>query len=217
MPDQESNLHIPEKCPCCNKNPWSASTGDIFAKLCSECQEEEKKKEPNEENRANDLTRVIHVDESISPHENFYLYANNHWMKRNPIPSGYPSWNTFMQLSLRAQELLKELLEDGQLLGQTPHGAKCSLFYSSAMDEEKIERDGVEYMLPLLNLCDEAYSAALVKSTDSTTDELMQVSKSRIASCLGRMLAEYGVYSFFNIGTLLEFRKFYNPLASFDS
>jgi len=195
MTDQEANLNIFEKCPCCNKNPWSAATGDIFAKICSECQEEEKT--PKEEN---DFTRVIHVDTSIAPHENFYLYANNQWMKRNPIPSGYPSWNTFMQLSLRAQEHLKELLEDGQLLGQSPHGNKCLSFYSAAMDEDKIERDGIEYMLPLLHLCDEAYSATLLKSTDSATDELIQSSKKRFASCLGRILAEYGVSGFFSIG-----------------
>jgi len=189
LESEANNLNISEKCPCCKKNPWSTSA-DIVAKFCFECQEDKK------------IEGDLQIDTSIAPHENFYLYVNNQWMKRNPIPSGYPSWNTFMQLSLRAQELLKELLDDGTELGQSSQGRKCSLFYSAAMDEDEIERDGILYMSPLLNLCDEAYLATLLKSSDSVTDESLQSSKSCFASCLGTMLGEFGVSCFFSIGML---------------
>eukprot|EP00536_Pseudo-nitzschia_multiseries_P000679 jgi/Psemu1/300261/fgenesh1_kg.8_\ len=34
-----SESHIEEtKCPCCD-NPWAAATGDFFARLCQECEE----------------------------------------------------------------------------------------------------------------------------------------------------------------------------------
>ena len=35
------------------------------------------------------------MDMTIEPNDNFYVYSNGNWMKKNPIPSGYSSWNTF--------------------------------------------------------------------------------------------------------------------------
>ena len=44
--------------------------------------------------------------------DNFFLYANGNWMKNNPIPSGYPSWNSFMALRLKSQEDCKTILSE---------------------------------------------------------------------------------------------------------
>ena len=35
------------------------------------------------------------MDVTVEPNDNFYVYSNGNWMKKNPIPSGYSSWNTF--------------------------------------------------------------------------------------------------------------------------
>lgn len=35
------------------------------------------------------------MDMTVEPNDNFYVYSNGNWMKNNPIPSGYSSWNTF--------------------------------------------------------------------------------------------------------------------------
>lgn len=37
-------------------------------------------------------------------YKNFYLWCNGGWMKKNPIPAGYPSWNTFLALHVQSQE-----------------------------------------------------------------------------------------------------------------
>ena len=73
-------------CVCCS-NPWSrAESGeDAFATICGGC--------PPPEDPA--FSRAD-MDQSVSPHENFYLYTNGGWMDANPIPKEYPNWNTFL-------------------------------------------------------------------------------------------------------------------------
>ena len=94
------------KCPCCN-NPWAAATGDIFAKLCADCSTSNGE-ETKEEKKKSSLRRYL--DETVSPKDDFYHYANGTWIKENPIPPGYPSWNTFLQLHTTSQEQLRDLL-----------------------------------------------------------------------------------------------------------
>ena len=51
-------------------------------------------------------------DETISPHDDFFQFANGGWMKLNQIPPEYPNWNTFLELHTKNQERLKLILED---------------------------------------------------------------------------------------------------------
>ena len=72
----------PYSCPCC-KNPWAAATGDLFAKLCAECEPVQNDKETMAIDRGNMNTEVL-------PSANFYQYSNGKWLEKNPIPPGYP-------------------------------------------------------------------------------------------------------------------------------
>jgi len=91
------------QCPCCD-NPWARATGDWFAKLCQECDE-------TTMDRGVGLSRS-NMDFDVHPRDDFYLYANGSWLKNNPIPSGYPNWNSFLTLHVQSQENLKQILED---------------------------------------------------------------------------------------------------------
>lgn len=178
----------PEKCPCCN-NPWAAATGDFFAQMCATCDEtKEVEKEVG-----------FGVDTSISPADDFYKYANGKWMKENPIPKGYPSWNTFLHLHNLSQERLKGLLEG---LGSEPkdseessssssgdeNGQKVAAYYAAAMDEAKIEADGIAPMKSLFDACETAREAAAMGNKDA------------LASSLGDILCKFGVSAFFSVG-----------------
>lgn len=77
----------PGKCPCCS-NPWQAATAGFFCQICDETKEQEKSTAVRGLDRSN-------MDVTIEPKDNFYAYSNGNWMKNNPIPSGYSSWNTF--------------------------------------------------------------------------------------------------------------------------
>ena len=84
----ENNTRKNYKCPCCN-NPWAQATGEFFAKLCVECEPAEEK-----EKDASDVMGIdrANMDPAMLPSQNFYQYSNGTWLKKNPIPSGYPNW-----------------------------------------------------------------------------------------------------------------------------
>jgi putative endopeptidase len=39
------------------------------------------------------------VDRRYGACDDFYMFANNGWIERNPIPSAFASWGTFNELS----------------------------------------------------------------------------------------------------------------------
>jgi putative endopeptidase len=121
------------------------------------------------------------------------LDANGNWMKNNPIPSGYPSWNSFMELRLKSQEDCKAILEE--LQGKLENGnegeiseeeKKVAAFYGAGMDEDAIETVGIEPLTPVLNLCKKISSAA---------------DKQDRAFLLGNLARRYSIRPFFAIGS----------------
>jgi putative endopeptidase len=169
------------KCPCCD-NPWAAATGAFFARLCQECEDESAP--------PRGLSRV-NMDFDVHPKDDFYLYANGNWLKSNPIPAGYPNWNSFLTLHVQSQENLKTILEE--LSGREPGNAteeerKVASFFQAAMDEAAIEAAGIEPLKPLLEACAKIVAA----SGDSAT-------KGEYARGLGDLLRVSGVSPFFSI------------------
>ena len=51
------------------------------------------------------------VDRRYGACEDFYMFANNGWIERNPIPSAFASWGTFNELSERNTLVLKGIAE----------------------------------------------------------------------------------------------------------
>ena len=126
--------------------------------------------------------------EPVSPPENPPPPPNGGWIRANPIPKGYPSWNSFLQLHTQSQEQLRDLLLELGGVGEGPAATederKVAAYYRAAMDEDAIEEAGLGPMGPLLALCDEAASA----------------SPGERAALLGRIMAGYGVSAFFGFG-----------------
>jgi len=187
--------HIEDiNCPCC-ENPWAAATGDFFAKLCQECDETAEKKDIG-------LSRS-NMDFDVHPKDDFYIYANGSWLKNNPIPAGYPNWNSFLTLHVQSQENLKQILEDlaskrdssnNANVGKEPETTitdeehKVSSFFKAAMDEAAIEETKLEPLRPLLQEC------AKIADASSSGD------KTGLASALARMTFNYGISIFFGVG-----------------
>jgi putative endopeptidase len=129
---------------------------------------------------------------STPPSSNFYQYANGNWMKNNPIPAGYPSWNSFMELRVKSQEDCKAILEE--LEDKLKNGEDVSVeekkvasFYRAGMDETVIEEVGIQPMVPVLDFCKQI---AAVKA-----------SKQQYAGLLGAMAKKYSIRPFFAIGS----------------
>src|ERR1041384_5645621 len=51
------------------------------------------------------------MDTSVKPQDDFYLYANGGWIKRNPIPPEFSRWGSFNMLAEENNEALKVVAE----------------------------------------------------------------------------------------------------------
>ncbi len=92
-------------------------------------------------------TMIDHIkpDTSIKPGNDFYRYVNNNWMKENPIPAEYSNYGSFHVLHEENQERLKNLFKglENNIDGNEEKN-KLSLFYKLGLDEETINKKGLE-------------------------------------------------------------------------
>ncbi len=80
------------------------------------------------------------MDTSVKPSEDFYLYANGGWIKRNPIPPEFSRWGAFNQLAEQNNDALHTIAEKAA-------GAKAAEvdlqkvgdFYASGMNEQAVD------------------------------------------------------------------------------
>src|SRR5271163_4450815 len=94
---------------------------------------------------------LANLDRSVSPCDNFYLFANGGWMKNNPIPAAYPRWGSFTILQQHNQDVLRTILEEAAKDKAPKPGSnwqKIGDFYSSCIDESQIEAAGVKPLGP---------------------------------------------------------------------
>src|SRR5438552_1651952 len=83
------------------------------------------------------------MDTSVKPQEDFYLYANGGWLKRNPVPPEYSRWGSFSELEEKNNEALHKIAEktaNAHVDANTaPEVQKVGDYYASGMDEKTIE------------------------------------------------------------------------------
>src|SRR5256886_5881993 len=51
------------------------------------------------------------MDTSVKPQDDFYLYANGGWLKRNPVPPEYARWGSFEELTETNNDALHKIAE----------------------------------------------------------------------------------------------------------
>src|SRR5438094_2228640 len=83
------------------------------------------------------------MDTSVKPREDFYLYANGGWLKRNPVPREYSRGGRFSELeekNKKAPHKIAEKTANAHLDANTaPEVQKVGDYYASGMDEKTIE------------------------------------------------------------------------------
>ncbi|MDR6194286.1 M13 family metallopeptidase [Siphonobacter sp. SORGH_AS_0500] len=86
------------------------------------------------------------MDQSVSPREDFFLYANGTWLKNTEIPASETGWGSFNILRDENNKHIHEILE----AAAKSKAAKGSIeqrvgdFYASGMDTVAIEKRGYE-------------------------------------------------------------------------
>ena len=113
----------------------------------------------------------------MRPCQDFYSYANGHWLQRNPIPADRSSWGAGSELYEKNLAVLHRILEDAAKNTGAPKGSitrKVGDFYRVGMDEAKIEAEGVT---PLNK---EFARIAAVKDIQSLQDEIAHLHRMNI-------------------------------------
>ena len=83
------------------------------------------------------------MDTSVKPQDDFYLYANGGWLKRNPVPPEYSRWGSFSELEEKNNEALRKIAEKAANARAdattAPEVQQVGDYYASGMDEKTIE------------------------------------------------------------------------------
>ena len=121
------------------------------------------------------------IDRSVSACQDFNQFANGGWIAKNPIPGAYSVWGRFTQLDEQNLNVLHDILEG---LVKKPKLApgneqKIADFYSSCMDEPKIEAAGVKPLEP------EMQRIARISDLLSLEDEIANFHAHRIPAVFG--------------------------------
>ncbi len=81
------------------------------------------------------------MDLSVKPGDNFYLYANETWLKNNPVPASKTRWGSFDVLRQTSLDRLKLLCEDASKNASTNSlNQRVGDLYAAAMDSAAIEK-----------------------------------------------------------------------------
>lgn len=86
--------------------------------------------------------KMENMNTLVRPGDDFYEYATGGWQKRNPIPDDYSRYGAFEVLRNTNLERTREIVQGDN--------GKVGALYKIAMDEEKLNADGVKPVAPQL-------------------------------------------------------------------
>lgn len=114
-------------------------------------------KNKNSSNEGNASKRTVFFDKTsmdttVSPGENFFLYASGNWIKRTEIPASETAWGSFYTLADDNKKNIKKILEgvSSKNNAQGTADQKVADLYMSGMDTVTIEKLGYSPIKPLL-------------------------------------------------------------------
>ena len=97
------------------------------------------------------------IDRKFGACQDFFMFANNGWIERNPIPPAFSSWGAFNELTERNTLVLKGILDRAAAEAATttdPVARKLGTFYATCMDSASAERVGIEPIADVLRRID---------------------------------------------------------------
>ncbi len=86
------------------------------------------------------------MDTTIHPGDNFFMYANGVWLKKNPIPKDQTRWGSFQQLVESNLDKLHTILDSAAAVKDAKAGSivqKVGDFYRTGMDTAAIDKAGI--------------------------------------------------------------------------
>lgn len=102
------------------------------------------------------------MDTTVSPRDDFYIFANGGWLQNTEIPADQGKWSAFHELVESNNETLLGVLKNAQSSGKYKEGSderKAAVFYEVGMDSLKAEKKGIEPLQLFLTKIDGINSA----------------------------------------------------------
>jgi len=99
---------------------------------------------------------VTSLDRTTDPCVDFYKFSCGNWQATNPIPPDQARWSVYAKLSDENEQLLWGLLEQAARpdAGRSPSEQKIGDFFTSCMDEAKVDADAAAPVLTELKAID---------------------------------------------------------------
>ncbi|HEY0252001.1 MAG TPA: M13 family metallopeptidase N-terminal domain-containing protein, partial [Kofleriaceae bacterium] len=90
------------------------------------------------------------MDRKAAPGDDFFRYANGHWVDTTPIPADKSSYELFVKLYEDSQAQTREIVES---VSGAPgsEAQKIADYYKTFMDEAAIEAAGIKPVQPVLD------------------------------------------------------------------
>src|SRR5512138_3335179 len=87
---------------------------------------------------------VESMDRSVDPCTDFYAFACNGWLARNPIPPDQAVWHVYSKLESENRQLLWGILGrvSDPAVPRSPWERKAGDYFAACMDEEAVEAAG---------------------------------------------------------------------------
>jgi putative endopeptidase len=93
---------------------------------------------------------VAGMDKSVDPGEDFFRYANGRWFTAAQIPADRPSYGAFDFIAEKVNARTAELIKGAGKSANDAEGHKIADYYDAFMDENAIEKKGLDPIKPEL-------------------------------------------------------------------
>ena len=100
---------------------------------------------------------LSNMDTTINPADDFFRYANNNWLKNNPIPEEYSRYGAFTEIDQRTELLIQDIINEVSQDTSATQGSvaqKIRDFYNAGMDTVAINERGYSELQPYFDMID---------------------------------------------------------------
>jgi putative endopeptidase len=122
-----------------------------------------------------------HIDSSIAPGQNFFLFANNTWFKKHPIPSSESSNGIFRTIQDTINESIYKICESAAdaKAEKGSNKQKIGDFYFSGMDTLTIEKTSIAPLNEVFNKIDK------IKNITELLNSVAELNTLEVSSIFG--------------------------------
>ena len=100
---------------------------------------------------------VSHIDSSVNPGDDFFMFANGRWFKENPIPASEQSNGLWQLIRDTINSQIRNICESSASVNNSPQGSarqKIGDFFYSGMDSIARNKNGISGLKPDLDRID---------------------------------------------------------------